>query len=644
MIHGLKSQSIQIIFLGILLLAISVFFYSENISLFPSFIHAWTQSDRYALALGFLNNGFDFFHPQTYNLATADGITRVDFPIHEYLVALIMKVTGNHDPVVFRVYILFYALVGLIFLYRLSSLFISGHFRSMLVPVFIFLCPVFLYYADGFIPSIPSLSNLFIGYYFYFRYKKSGGISSFGVGIFFLTLSALCRLPFFIFLFAVLIQQVIDSFREKKISRNEIIIAATALIVFSAYQVYNAWLGKKYGTQFLVSFLPAADLTEAITWIRATWSHWRFQYFTLPHYAILGLFLSGFILHFMKERKLPEILKMLFLQTIIATSGCFIYFMLMLQQFPDHDYYFIDAGYPVVTLVLILSMTFSFPGKFRNYTFNLLVTLLLISSLIRAKEILEKRYETTTWDRVEITRKNFTGADKYLDQHGIPANAKVLVLDGYTTNVPLMLMNRKGWTVNWTTKEKLDSGLSLPFDLVAIQNCFIASDVVRNAPAIVTRLEKFGDNGLVSFYTRKENKDRSLETFLGIDSLHLLWSSSEPENIDVDSASEFFDLFTDTVSKFSSALPLKVFVTGKISCNHDVVPDLVAAISGRDNTGYYFSFVLRDYTNNSKGWQNLTFQFVLPPAQNPSDLAKIYFWNKRKASYSIAGLRLSIYR
>src|SRR5437868_5106376 len=112
---GFKAQGIKIFFLSVILISLSVFFFRNSISLFPSFIHAWTQSDRYALALGFLNNRFDFFHPQTFNLISIDGITRVDFPIHEYIVALVMKVSGIHEPVVFRIYTLLYALTGLIF-------------------------------------------------------------------------------------------------------------------------------------------------------------------------------------------------------------------------------------------------------------------------------------------------------------------------------------------------------------------------------------------------------------------------------------------------------------------------------------------------------------------------------------------------
>ncbi len=40
-------------------------YHHKYINEFPSHIHAWAQSDRYALALGFIDNGLNFFKPQT---------------------------------------------------------------------------------------------------------------------------------------------------------------------------------------------------------------------------------------------------------------------------------------------------------------------------------------------------------------------------------------------------------------------------------------------------------------------------------------------------------------------------------------------------------------------------------------------------
>src|SRR6478609_8662711 len=89
-----KNQRHYILFLVCCLLVLSIIIYKNTISLEPSYVHVWAQTDRYAIALGFLNNNFDFFHPQTYTLdlqfpavhelQVKEGITRVDFPIHEY--------------------------------------------------------------------------------------------------------------------------------------------------------------------------------------------------------------------------------------------------------------------------------------------------------------------------------------------------------------------------------------------------------------------------------------------------------------------------------------------------------------------------------------------------------------------------------
>src|SRR5688572_29447681 len=102
-----------------------------------------------------------------------------------------MKVTGVQEPVVFRTYVLIYAMAGLLFLFRICRLYTASFYRSLFVVLFLMFCPVYLYYADGFLPSIPSLSNVLIGYFYFFRYKKQNRINDFRFAILFLTLAAL---------------------------------------------------------------------------------------------------------------------------------------------------------------------------------------------------------------------------------------------------------------------------------------------------------------------------------------------------------------------------------------------------------------------------------------------------------------------
>ena len=99
------KNKLETIGLGIVIIGFGLTFQYKYLNEFPSHIHAWAQADRYALSLGFLENGLDFFKPQTYiynhqfphkwEVPSETSITAVDFPIHDYVVpAVLMKITG----------------------------------------------------------------------------------------------------------------------------------------------------------------------------------------------------------------------------------------------------------------------------------------------------------------------------------------------------------------------------------------------------------------------------------------------------------------------------------------------------------------------------------------------------------------------
>ena len=123
----------EILFVFFLLLIISCFFHLDKINEFPLYTHAWAQADRFAIALGFLDNHFNLFYPQTFVLNTQfpgdflvagnSGITSVDFPIHEFIIAGFMKFLNSQEPWIFRVYELIISVIGLLYLFRISRLF-----------------------------------------------------------------------------------------------------------------------------------------------------------------------------------------------------------------------------------------------------------------------------------------------------------------------------------------------------------------------------------------------------------------------------------------------------------------------------------------------------------------------------------------
>ncbi len=80
---------------AILIIAASAYLHKDSYRLFPMHVHAWAQSDHFALAQGFIENGFDLFHPKyddisklQSGLENPEGYRMVEFPLYNAIVAV----------------------------------------------------------------------------------------------------------------------------------------------------------------------------------------------------------------------------------------------------------------------------------------------------------------------------------------------------------------------------------------------------------------------------------------------------------------------------------------------------------------------------------------------------------------------------
>jgi hypothetical protein len=201
------------------------------------------------------------------------------------------------------------------------------------------------------------------------------------------------------------------------------------------------------------------------------------------------------------------------------------YALLMAKQFVDHEYYFIDSFY----LPIVLFATF-FLAKTKYSKgmapMAILLTVLLITGCYQSKQVQQTKYSYADWDMGEVTRKNFTGADVFLDSIGVPRSAKILVIDAYSTNAPLLQAGRKGYTVLSTYYQSIDSALTLPFDYVLIQDRSILSDVLNYYPPLGTKLRRIAGNGRVSVYIKDSTGHNNLWQLTGIDKRSIIDSST----------------------------------------------------------------------------------------------------------------------
>ena len=505
----------------LLIIAAGVYTQYPYMHEFPSFIHAWSQSDRYAIALGFVNNDLDLFHPETYiynkqfpdwwNYAYENTVTSVDFPFLEYIVAIMMKITGITSPWIFRICTFAIALLGMFFLYKLTLLLTKDWIKSLLVTAFAMTSPVYAYYFNGFIPGIPALTFAIIALYFYFKYYEVNCSKSFILSMLFITLSVLIRSSFAVIYVALLCFEFLRFLRKESIFRDKIIPVVSSMILILAYYLWNKHLAAQNGTLFLSDLMPANDWNDFWERMTITKDNWMFHYFGKIHYysftAILLISLVYICVKKLKNNLNAEHEKSVspILLVIIMLFGYVLFTIAMARQFSNHDYYFIDTYFlPLLLLFMLILRVFPMTDcNCKCLTSLIISTVLIVFMLKNVNEMQQKRRAKYWGIASERTIKNFQDSERFLDSMNVSKDAKILTLYAYPQNTPFILMNRKGYTLMNEKDLSLETAISFDYDYVIIEN-EVYDKKRKEKSELSSDLEYVADNGKISLFVKKD--------------------------------------------------------------------------------------------------------------------------------------------
>ena len=503
----------------LVVIGLALFFLQRNyMNEYPKHIHAWAEQDHYALALGFINNGFDLFHPETmiYNkqfpnwwkTASDNTITAADFPIHEYCVSLLMRLFGTTSPWVFRIWTLLWGFIGLLYLYRVAFS-VTRRFSKSLFVSFIALCsPVFAYYSNGFLPCIPAFALGVIGLWHYLRFLKEGKLKQFNLGIAFLTLAMLLRTTFAIELIAILCFELLRIIRKESSLFDKLPAVLVSAAAFLAYFLWNQHLRELYGTIFLSNLVPPEDLQDAKELIADTYHKWTFHYFQRSQYILFAVLIAWAAWHSFRNRrqtveKQTEKPLSLWWLAGIYTFGCLLFSIAMMQQLPYHDYYFIDTFFlPVLIVVTLLLQTIRMRRLWVRAGLIGAATVLCFNWFQGAKTMQEERRKTE--DAALLSYVHFENADLLLDSLDISRDAKILCLYGYPQNGPFIQMGRKGYTVMEDDDELLEAAFTWDYDYIVIENSMF-SHYFDSRREMLSKLKKIGGNQWISVCTPTNN-------------------------------------------------------------------------------------------------------------------------------------------
>jgi len=609
-----------------------------NFSEYPQYIHAWANYDYLALAHGFIDNGFDFFHPQTYVLnqhfpnnftvPSQSSITSVDFPINAYVVSLLMYLFDTKSTSIYYSYQLLQIIVGIGFAGILFKRISKNHLIAWLGILFMFSSTVFLYYTHSLLPGVTAISNTFIGLYFFHCYYYSNEKNKLWWSILFLTLAGLTRTPFAIPIIALLSVIILNAFTQKKINKKLVIGVTASLTIIACYFIYNNYLRTTYGSMFLGSIKPINSLESFNNIWQKISKRWLYEYYSYYAWIVLSItFFTFLIIQTICLFTKKIVISNTFIFLSIYLIGVIIYSFLMGTQFYDHDYYFLDTFFVITTLffVYLISTILKLANKKLIIGVCVLLGAVLFYEKSIIKENLKVRRTTYSWDVYQTSAANFIKNKTWFESLNLPKKSRILVLNAYMPNALFSIIEQHGYVLLTTNNDNIKRALTWDYDYIIIQDIYFEKDIYQNYPGILTKLKILSSGDGLSIYTYNEiNPDKA--------SNKILSGKKIINQLVIDST---FQINADNL--FSNNQSIEFIAAGKITLKCTAHYDLnysneqmlwvIELEDSLNNRIYYRALSL----NNGERMISEDININIPEElwQQPLTV-KTYFWNRNK--------------
>lgn len=662
-----KYMPFSILLLCILMLLKSNLFTFQN---FPLQKHAWSQIDHYSLSLGFVDNDLNFFKPKTrtYNYKYPEDwkrkklstTTSVDFPIHQFIPAVVMKITGSESQIINRIYIYLYSLFGIFFLFKLSNLLIENKILALFPVLLLIYSPLFVYYQNGFMPSIPSFSNFVIGTYFYIKFIQSDRQKYWVLALIFLALSVLARTSYLFLYFSILgieLVRYLNINNFKSIFKSRFLIGSliSFTLIFS-YFSYNYYLRKTFGSLFLSHLMLPKDFEEFKEIIRLMLQNWKFIYFSKNQYFAMGILALLAIIFYRKRTKI-FINKLPIILCVFLWFASLAFFVSMAKQYVNHDYYFIDSFlFPVIFTTIVLASRIK-TFKFENYFYMVLIFISIFFFRKEAKSEQEKVYAPGPWNQTFTTYSNYENVNKLLIDNNINITETILCYHAFPPNLPFYLMKRDGIPIIDDKPELLKATIHWDFNYMLFENEYFIPNVYENYPEIINHFEVIDTDGKITLCKkRNQAKKCNLNEFLQLKRYSIFLESSD--SIDHNWAFRQNNLKYGNISKnqeFGAVYKIKGFskkqnenllikFDGNITPKNAIESNIVFSINQDGENLLYKSFVLSYSLKKHQNAKYVELIVPLPSAKIENAELGIYIWNPNHNEINYKDLGFKIYK
>ncbi|MFK8005703.1 MAG: ArnT family glycosyltransferase [Saprospiraceae bacterium] len=471
---------------------VSVFLHWKVLNLDLVSIHVWRQTQTQNTIQSFYEEDFNLLNPRRNNRGSSDGILRMEFPIMQWIFAGFFKTLGNH-LIISRLLSLLIGFLSILGIYFLSKEIFKSEIAGLLSAWFFNFSPSFFYHTVNPMPDNLAMCFAIWGLVFFFLFGKKLSVSNLIWSGIFLSLAALTKLPFILF---VSVPFVYHFLFQKKINSKNTHFAFFSIYILQllplAWYVWviPTWKGNEVAKGMFINQESFSDLFAIISGNLIS---------TLPelllNYAAVPLFLFGIFQLF----KLKIYQKKLFPVFGILLLGLIAYFLFEMNLIGlIHDYYL----FPFLPLLFLMVGFGGFQlwKSNRQWAKNLVLVAILIAPLTAHLRIASRwNLDDVGFNKDFLTYKNDL-------QNAIPDDALCVIGNDVSGHILSYYIHKKGWIFK---NDNLTKGILEHYILDGATYLYSDSDIVNSSNDILELIDStISKKGSIHIY-----KLKSLQNF-----------------------------------------------------------------------------------------------------------------------------------
>ncbi len=424
---SIRKNALALIFVLNLLLHLPFF------NLPPQGTHVWRQCNTLAVARNFYEEDMNILKPRVDRRGTSDGVTGMQFPLYEYGLACVYKITGEHFWA-HRLYSFIITCIGLLFFYLLLSR-IFNPFIAFAGAWGLCWSPELYYHGINALPDILALSASVAGAYYFTRWRDERTLGVLTTSLICLTIAGLVKLQFLAIGAPIAFIVLRDAYQRKITSPTLLLLAGYGAVAVGIPILWYKHANNMIAQSGLADFGIHTEPVSSISALLNTVQHNLISDLpeVLLNYAGFVLFLSG-IISFFKQKEMRS----KFLLPALCWLGVLgVYYVMLSARFAQHAYYFI-AFLPLLIIAVAIGANWLKEKGF----LTILLLLLIAQPILAVVRIVPARWvESKTAVPVELYNETTRNAL----QNAVPKDAVCLVGPDVSGCIFYYYLHKKGF-------------------------------------------------------------------------------------------------------------------------------------------------------------------------------------------------------